>query len=119
MHTLFEHNVWNYNYFLAYIIKKEQTEYTGIESYVRHCYDHSDISWFPQYQALSFQGQEKNSQKRTLENLKEVEEAVETIERESNEAKRKMVCCFGACHFTALELMGYSSYEPTSKEIIE
>ena len=90
-HTVYEHNVWNYVYFLAYIIKKEQTEYTGIESYVRFCYDHSDISWFPQYQAISFQGQEKDVQKRILENLKEIEETVEQVERESNEAKRKMV----------------------------
>lgn len=89
-HMAYEHNVWNYIYFLAYIDKKEQTEYTGIESYVKHCYDHSDISWFPQYQALSFQGQEKDAQKKTLENLKEVEEAVELIERESNEVKHKL-----------------------------
>jgi hypothetical protein len=89
-HTEKEHNVWNYIYFLAYILKKEQTEHTGIESYVHHCYRLFDISWFPQNQALSFQGQEQNAQKKTLENLVEVEEVVELIEKESNEIKHKI-----------------------------
>ena len=29
-----EHNMWKYLFFIAYIQNKDETEYTGIESYV-------------------------------------------------------------------------------------
>ena len=33
-HTKYEHKIWDYVYFLAYIEEKKDTEYTGIESFV-------------------------------------------------------------------------------------
>ena len=33
-HTKYEHKIWDYVYFLAYIEEKEESEYTGIESFV-------------------------------------------------------------------------------------
>ena len=33
-HIREDHNMWKYLYFIAYIREKEETEYTGIESYV-------------------------------------------------------------------------------------
>ena len=33
-HITRDHNVWNYYYFLYYLKNKEETEYTGLESYV-------------------------------------------------------------------------------------
>ena len=39
--------------FYIYLMDKEPTEYTGIESYVRQCIDKGDLKWFPKLQALS------------------------------------------------------------------
>ena len=88
-HTFYEHNVWNYVFFIAYIVKKEETEYSGVESHVRFCYDHSDISWFPQYQALSFHDQDANVKKKLTDKLQEVENLIEAVNKDTHEANRK------------------------------
>ena len=33
-HIKEDHNLWKYLYFIAYLREKEETEYTGLESYV-------------------------------------------------------------------------------------
>ena len=52
-HTKEDHNEWNYLFFISYLDKKEQTEYTGIESHVKERINKKDINWFPQHRALS------------------------------------------------------------------
>jgi inositol 1,4,5-triphosphate receptor type 1/inositol 1,4,5-triphosphate receptor type 3 len=42
-----DHNLWNYMFYISYVMSKKETEYTGIESYVRQCIDNNLISWFP------------------------------------------------------------------------
>ena len=42
--------MWNYLFYIAYLKDKDETEYTGIESYVREKVDKQDISWFPYLQ---------------------------------------------------------------------
>lgn len=49
-HVRFEHNVWNYLFFISYLRDKEKTEYSGFESFVAEKMDHDDISWFPLHQ---------------------------------------------------------------------
>ena len=39
--------MWNYLYYIAYFQDKEETEYTGIESYVALKLKNFDFSWFP------------------------------------------------------------------------
>ena len=34
LHTLYEHYMWNYVFYISYLQDKEATEYTGIESYI-------------------------------------------------------------------------------------
>ena len=46
-HRLTEHNLWNYVYYVIYILKKDQMEYNGIESHVRSKYDGKSTEWFP------------------------------------------------------------------------
>lgn len=46
-HRHYKHNMWNYLYFLAYITDKEETEYSGIESYVAENYREGNVDWFP------------------------------------------------------------------------
>lgn len=33
-HIKEDHNLWKYLFFIAYLREKEETEYTGLESYV-------------------------------------------------------------------------------------
>ena len=39
--------MWNYIYFKAYLQFKKETEYTGIESYIKEKIDENDLEWFP------------------------------------------------------------------------
>ncbi|XP_063078860.1 ryanodine receptor 3-like isoform X3 [Engraulis encrasicolus] len=46
-HTLQEHNLANYLFFLMYLINKDETEYTGQESYVWNLYQQRCWDFFP------------------------------------------------------------------------
>ena len=39
--------MWNYVFYIAYIKDKDDTEYTGIESYVADKLALDEITWFP------------------------------------------------------------------------
>lgn len=52
-HIYNEHNEWNYVLYIAYILNKDQEEYSGIERYIRELYDLKDIRWLPSNQGLS------------------------------------------------------------------
>lgn len=39
-------------FYIAYLLEKDVTEYTGIESYVADKIDKEEISWFPIFKAL-------------------------------------------------------------------
>jgi hypothetical protein len=39
--------MWHYLFYISYIIHKDVTELTGIESYVKDCIDKKNIEWFP------------------------------------------------------------------------
>jgi hypothetical protein len=46
-HVKEDHNMWHYLFYISYIIHKDVTELTGIESYVKDCIDKKNIEWFP------------------------------------------------------------------------
>ena len=47
-HIKKDHYMWNYIFFIAYLKDKDETEYTGIESYIHEKLQKSDFtSWFP------------------------------------------------------------------------
>ncbi|VDK79750.1 unnamed protein product [Litomosoides sigmodontis] len=46
-HTSKEHNFANYLFFLQHLVNKDETEYTGQETYVREKYDNRDWEFFP------------------------------------------------------------------------
>ncbi|KAA8583640.1 hypothetical protein FQN60_014848 [Etheostoma spectabile] len=47
IHTLQEHNLANYLFFLMYLINKDETEHTGQESYVWKMYQERCWEFFP------------------------------------------------------------------------
>jgi hypothetical protein len=58
-HITEDHNVWQYLYFIAYLLSKDNTEYNGVESYCSAQVAAQEISWIPQNQALSLRSSEK------------------------------------------------------------
>lgn len=46
-HIKKEHYMWNYLFFRAYLQDKQETEFSGTESYIKDKIDQYDISWFP------------------------------------------------------------------------
>ncbi|XP_040008243.1 inositol 1,4,5-trisphosphate receptor type 3 isoform X4 [Xiphias gladius] len=52
-HIKLEHNIWNYLYFIVLVREKNQTDYTGPESYVAHMIKNNNLDWFPRMQAMS------------------------------------------------------------------
>ena len=39
--------MWNYVFFIAYLKDKDETEYTGMESYIDEKIKNMDYTWFP------------------------------------------------------------------------
>jgi hypothetical protein len=46
-HIKYEHNIWNYIYFIAYLIRKSPNEYTGIDYLIREKYIMKSTDWLP------------------------------------------------------------------------
>jgi hypothetical protein len=47
VHLRRDHYQWNYLYYITYLRKKDQSEYTGTESYVNERLNRMDLDWFP------------------------------------------------------------------------
>ncbi|KAM3723537.1 Ryanodine receptor [Dirofilaria immitis] len=54
IHTSKEHNFANYLFFLQHLVNKDETEYTGQETYVREKYDNRDWEFFPYNRSVSY-----------------------------------------------------------------
>ncbi|KAK6048397.1 hypothetical protein COOONC_14098 [Cooperia oncophora] len=54
-HQAEEHNLWHYLYFIVWLQIKDETEFTGPESYVAQCVKDRNLDWFPRMQAISLQ----------------------------------------------------------------
>jgi hypothetical protein len=83
-HRKYEHNEWNYIFFIAYLTMfKKETEYTGIESYVRKMIDKEEIGWIPQNQAffLKKNRQDNEFTKRILNAKSELDGLKEVVDR--------------------------------------
>lgn len=52
-HVKDDHNMWNYLFYIVHLESKDETEYSGVESYVRGKYDKEDVSWMPLHKAMA------------------------------------------------------------------
>uniref|UniRef100_A0A915PLW3 Inositol 1,4,5-trisphosphate receptor n=1 Tax=Setaria digitata TaxID=48799 RepID=A0A915PLW3_9BILA len=52
-HRKNEHNLYHYLYFIVLLQVKDETEFTGPESYVANCIKEHKNDWFPRMQAMS------------------------------------------------------------------
>jgi hypothetical protein len=46
-HLAQDHDIWSYVFFICYLMRKDTTEYNGIESYIRGQLDSSALEWVP------------------------------------------------------------------------
>lgn len=53
VHVGLDHHLWNYIYFIAHLIDKEPTEYTGNETYLGDLQNNKDSSWIPSGKSIS------------------------------------------------------------------
>lgn len=65
-HVEEEHSVWNYLFFVHYLLQKDETEYTGLESYVLAELGMGRYSWLPKASSHTIErytrgGQEEES----------------------------------------------------------
>ncbi|XP_007578278.1 inositol 1,4,5-trisphosphate-gated calcium channel ITPR3 isoform X1 [Poecilia formosa] len=93
-HIKLEHNIWNYLYFIVLVREKNQTDYTGPESYVAHMIKNNNLDWFPRMQAMSLvvtDGDGEQNEMRMLQDkLVSTMKVVTTLTGQLNELKEQM-----------------------------
>lgn len=82
-HIESEHNPWSYLFFLYGLRKKDETEYTGIESYVNDMQMDNNINWVPVMRALSLKDAEE-------EEVSTVEKKLDNIIGVINKVKKAL-----------------------------
>ncbi|XP_062921619.1 inositol 1,4,5-trisphosphate receptor type 3 isoform X1 [Mobula hypostoma] len=70
-HIKLEHNIWNYLYFIVLILEKNETDYTGPESYVYQMIKTKNLDWFPRMRAMSLVSNEGEGEQNEIRNLQE------------------------------------------------
>lgn len=51
-HVRQDHWMWNYCYFIVYILEQDKDADDGLEAYVRKCLETDDVTWFPISKAM-------------------------------------------------------------------
>merc|ERR1711988_1344312 len=51
-HITKEHNMWKYLYYVVYLLQKDPTEYTGLETFVAEMIEEEDMSFYPTNKAM-------------------------------------------------------------------
>ena len=92
-HIRNEHNMWSYFMAQIYILTKDQTEFTGAESFLYSClHDDDSVEWVPHLQALRFEEQDKENKQKEDEKKKQQaassdEEKVRMLQRDKTVAE--------------------------------
>ncbi|CAD5219928.1 unnamed protein product [Bursaphelenchus okinawaensis] len=86
-HNEYEHNLWHYLYFIVWLQIKDETEFTGPESYVADCVKKKNLDWFPRMQAISLR--EENVDSDQLD-MKDLQEQMRNNQRTIIELSRKL-----------------------------
>uniref|UniRef100_A0A183UJY7 RYDR_ITPR domain-containing protein n=1 Tax=Toxocara canis TaxID=6265 RepID=A0A183UJY7_TOXCA len=76
-HRSSEHNLYHYLYFIVWLQVKDETEFTGPESYVDQCIKEHNNDWFPRMQAMSLA--EDNQEAEQPEQITDIREMVNAL----------------------------------------
>lgn len=60
--------MWNYFFFIAYLLEKDRNDHTGVESYIHDLYLDQDVQWFPFGRALELDetGEDEDEQEKEV-----------------------------------------------------
>uniref|UniRef100_A0A452U656 Inositol 1,4,5-trisphosphate receptor n=1 Tax=Ursus maritimus TaxID=29073 RepID=A0A452U656_URSMA len=93
-HIKFEHNMWNYLYFIVLVRVKNKTDYTGPESYVAQMIKNKNLDWFPRMRAMSLvsnEGEGEQNEIRILQDkLNSTMKLVSHLTAQLNELKEQV-----------------------------
>uniref|UniRef100_A0A914ER69 Inositol 1,4,5-trisphosphate receptor n=1 Tax=Acrobeloides nanus TaxID=290746 RepID=A0A914ER69_9BILA len=79
-HNENEHHLWHYLYFIVWLQVKDETEFTGPESYVAKCIKDRNLDWFPRMQAISLQEEDTDNDQTEISHLREqLHQSMQTI----------------------------------------
>lgn len=87
-HTYFEHNEWNYIFFIAYLHIKTETELSGIESYIKDSFKKNEVDWIPQHQGLSFKVVQEEEKNNNAIEIKNIESSLSVIDQGLKKLKK-------------------------------
>lgn len=86
-HRTYEHNEWNYVFFLAYLNFKQAIEYSGVESEIMQKITQKNIDWVPQ-QCMSF-NKIKIEETDITESLISAQEQIKNLQQDLKHFKSK------------------------------
>ena len=85
-HVENDHNEWNYAFYMMYVTKKEKTELSSIESYVRRHLETNNILWFPQKEGISIMAEKEEVDTMTKE-IEDIKATILKLQKEFEEIK--------------------------------
>jgi len=54
-----EHNMWTYLFYVVYLLQKDPTEYTGLETYVSEMIEEENMNFYPLHKAMCLDDDEE------------------------------------------------------------
>merc|ERR1712178_152700 len=67
IHIKKEHNMWKYLFYLVYLKTKDETEFSGLESYVAEMIEAEDMAFYPSNKAMCREADDEESDPFQLE----------------------------------------------------
>jgi hypothetical protein len=58
-HIAKEHNMWTYLFYIVYLLQKDPTDYTGLETYVAGMIEEEDMGFYPLHKAMCLDNEEE------------------------------------------------------------
>jgi hypothetical protein len=84
-HIEFDHNVWNYIYYMIFIWQQDKDDDDGLEYYIRNMVEINDLSWFPMNKSIRLFESEHTEGEQTqaaqfLSDLTNIENSFDSIQ---------------------------------------
>ena len=84
-----DHNEWNYIFFIAHLLRKDETEYTGLESYVRQQYDNQELAWIPNHRTFAIKDIAHSEEAESLYAIEKINQRLKSLEEQVREMRAK------------------------------
>ena len=81
-HIKYDHNMWNYLFFIIHLWEQDKDDDDGLEWYIRKCVNESDLSWFPIKRAMCLHQHESEDDELRKILLDEITSIESTLNRD-------------------------------------